>query len=156
MRSGRASLLSLVLALVLGSAAIVSAADQRASTRADLIAAIRASRAAPARRAVSHEAGATRAAPEDAHRRGRRERGFVPRREVEDSEQALATARAKLAATRQEMVVTDHSLVEALVTDRPAPAPSRQGTTPLLVRYRGATGWSLAAATQTPHFFTGP
>ena len=81
------------------------------------------------------------------------ERGIVSRRELEDSEQALATARAKLAATRQEMVVTDHSLVEALVTDRPAPAPSRQEATPMLVRYRGAARWSLAEATKIQSFF---
>jgi len=72
---------------------------------------------------------------------------------VEDSEQALAGARAKLAATRQEMVITDHSLVEALVNDRPAPAPSRQETTPTLVRYRGAARWSLAEATKIQNFF---
>ena len=146
-------MLSLVLALVLGSAAIVSAADQRASTRADLIAAIRAYQAALERLVVFHEAAVTRAAAQVEQRRELLERGIVSRRELEDSEQALATARAKLAATRQEMVVTDHSLVEALVTDRPAPAPSRQEATPMLVRYRGAARWSLAEATKIQSFF---
>jgi hypothetical protein len=153
MRPGRASLLSLVLGLVLGSAAFVSAADQRASTRADLIAAIRAYQAALERLVVFHEAAVTRAAAQVEQRRELLERGIVSRREVEDSEQALAAARAKLAATRQEMVVTDHSLVEALVTDRPALAPSRQETTPMLVRYRGAARWSLAEATKIQSFF---
>jgi hypothetical protein len=83
----------------------------------------------------------------------------VSRREVEESERRLAIAQAKVAETRREMVVTDHSLVEALVTDRPAPdrsvpTPARQETTPALVQYRGAARWSLAEAAKIQSFFT--
>jgi len=143
----------LILVVLLGLAPASPAADQRASARADLIAAIRAYQAALERLVVFHEAAVTRAATQVEQRRELLARGIVSRREVEDSERALASAQAKLAETRREMVVTDHSLVEALVTDRPAPAPNRQETTPMLVRYHGTARWSLAEAPKIQSFF---
>jgi hypothetical protein len=144
-----------VLALLLGLAPVSFAAEERASARADLIAAIRAYQAALERLVVFHEAAVARAAAEVEQRRQLLDRGIVSRREVEESERRLVLAQAKLAETRREMVVTDHSLVEALVTDRPAPAPGpdRQETTSTLVRYRGAARWSLAEATKIQSFF---
>jgi hypothetical protein len=153
MRRRRASRLWVSLALLLGTVVVASAADPRVSARSDLIAAIRAYQAALERLVVFHEAAVTRAAAQVEQRRDLLARGIVSRREVEDSERALAAAQTKVAATRQEMVLTDHSLVEALVTDRPAPGPSRQETTPMLVRYRGAARWSLAEATKIQNFF---
>ena len=141
------------LALILATAPVAFADDQRPSARADLIAAIRAYQAALERLVVFHEAAVARAATNVEQRRELLARGIVSRREVEDSERQLASAQAKLADTRREMVVTDHSLVEALVTDRPAPAPNRQETTPMLVRYHGPARWSLAEAAKIQGFF---
>ena len=143
----------ILVVLLLGLAPAAPAADQRASARADLIAAIRAYQAALERLVVFHEAAVARAATQVEQRRELLARGIVSRREVEDSERVLASAQAKLAETRREMVVTDHSLVEALVTDRPAPAPNRQETTPMLVRYHGTARWSLAEAPKIQSFF---
>ncbi|HEV8472746.1 MAG TPA: hypothetical protein VGR82_08230 [Methylomirabilota bacterium] len=155
MRSCWAALTSVSLALILTTATVAPAADPRATARSDLIAAIRAYQAALERLIVFHEAAVTRAAAQVEQRRELLARGIVSRRELEDSERALAAAQAKVAATRQEMEMTDHSLVEALVTDRPAPAPNRQETTPMLVRYRGVARWSLAEATKIQRFFAG-
>ena len=146
------------LALILGLTPRSVAAEEQASVRSDWIAAIRAYQAALERLVVFHEAAMARAATEVEQRRQLLERGIVSRREVEDSERRLAAAWAKLVETRQEMVVTDHSLVEALVSDRPAvdrpdPAPDRQETSPTLVRYRGAARWSLAETTKIQSFF---
>ena len=147
------SSVGLILVMLLGFAPASPAADQRASTRADLIAAIRAYQAALERLVVFHEAAVARAATQVEQRRELLARGIVSRREVEDSERVLASAQAKLAETRREMVMTDHSLVEALVTDRPAPAPNRQETTSMLVRYHGTARWSLAEAPKIQSFF---
>lgn len=153
MRWRGGSSVGLILVVLLGIAATSFAADPRASARADLIAAIRSYQAALDRLVVFHEAAVARAATQVEQRRELLARGIVSRREVEDSERVLASAQAKLAETRREMVVTDHSLVEALVTDRPAPAPNRQETTPTLVRYRGPARWSLAEAPKIQSFF---
>jgi hypothetical protein len=155
----------LVLAVLLATAPAL-ATDYRSSTRADLIAAIHAYRAALDRLVEFHVAAVSRATSDLEKRRELLARGLVARRELEESERALETAEAKLAGTRREMVVADHSLAEALVEDLPAPSrppgrpappglatPERYETTPFFVRYRGPAHWTLAEAPKVQGFF---
>jgi hypothetical protein len=152
--------------LVLVALALIAPASVRADlsgARADLIAAIESYRAALERLSEFHVAAVNRAAAEVDKRRDLLARGIVSRREFEDSERVLEAARAKLAATRREMVVADHSLSEALIEPpaptrpappgRPLPERERERTTPLLVQYRGFARWSLAEAPKVQEFF---
>lgn len=149
-------------------AAPALATDDRSSTRADLIAAIVAYRAALDRLVEFHAAAVSRAAGNVEKRRELLARGLVARRELEESERAFEMAEAKLAGTRREIIVTDHSLAEALIEDppplhRPTPsgrpstpdrlAPERYETTALFVRYRGHTRWTLAETPKVQGFF---
>lgn len=157
----------LLLAVLLLTAPAV-ATDYRSATRADLIAAIHAYRAALERVVEFQAAAVSRAAGDVDKRRELLARGLVARRELEESERALETAEAKLAGTRREMIVADHSLAEALIEDppplsrptppgRPSPpdrlAPERYETTPFFVRYRGPARWTLAEAPKVQGFF---
>jgi hypothetical protein len=155
----------LVVALLLIIAPASFGADPRASARADLIAAIHAYRAALDRLVEFHVAAVDRAAAEVEKRRELFARGIVSRKELEDSERVLEIADAKLAGTRREMVVADHSLAEALIEPPPPlrppdrglppgrPAPEGDQTTPVLVHYRGPARWSLAEAPKVQGFF---
>ena len=158
----------LLLLAVLLLAAPALATDYRSSTRADLVAAIVAYRAALDRLVEFHVAAVSRAAADVEKRRELLARGLVARRELEDSERAFEMAEAKLAGTRREILVTDHSLTEALIEDppplnRPMPpgrpstpdrlGPERYETTPLFVRYRGHARWTLAETPKVQGFF---
>jgi multidrug resistance efflux pump len=99
----------LVLAVLLATVPAL-ATDYRSSTRADLIAAIHAYRAALDRLVEFHVAAVSRAGADVEKRRELMARGLVARRELEESERALEAAEAKLAGTRREMVVADRSL----------------------------------------------
>ena len=151
----------LVLALVSILAPASFAADPRASSRADLIAAIQAYRAALDRLLEFHVVAVKRATAEVEKRRDLLARGIVSRRELEDSERALEVAEGKLTATRRELIVADQSLAEAMIEPpppfRPGP-PGRSGpeqyeSTPLFVHYRGPARWSLADAPKVQSFF---
>jgi hypothetical protein len=153
--------LLLVMALVLIIAPASFGADLRASARADLVVAIQAYRAALDRLMEFHVAAVNRAAADVEKRRELLARGIVSRKEFEDSERVLEVAEAKLAGTRRELVVADHSLAEALIEPPPPsrptppgrPAPERYETTPFLVHYRGPALWSLAEAPKVQGFF---
>jgi len=159
--------LGLLLLTVLLLAAPALAKDYRSSARADLIAAIEAYRAALDRLVNIHATAVSRAAEGVDKHRDLLARGLVSRRDFEQSERVLEAAQAKLAETRREMVVTNHSLAEALIEEppptpppapgRPAPpdrlAPERHETTPFFVRYRGHARWTLAEAPRVQTFF---
>ncbi len=87
--------------------------------------------------------------------------GLLARRDVEEAEQAVATARAKSDATRQQIANADtqvaETLVEAQVMEQiakaPPPPPGKVVTTPSYIRYSGAGLWSLAGAWKVQGFF---
>jgi hypothetical protein len=160
----RRALLALLAVLLLAVPAL--AVDYRGSARADLVAAIRSYRAALDRLAEFHVADVDRAAADVDKRRDLLARGLIARRELEESERTLEAAQAKLAGTRRDIVVADHSLAEALVEEptpppaRPAPPgrpglalPERYEATPVFVRFRGHGRWSLAEAPRVQTFF---
>jgi hypothetical protein len=149
-----------IVALMLATAPAAFAVDSKVtSSRADLIGAILAYRAALDRLWEFHVVAVKRASDEVQTRRELLERGIVSRRELEDSERALEAAEAKMSATRREMVVTDQSLAEAMIEPSTLPrTPGRGGpeqyeATPFFVHYRGPAHWSLADATKVQAFF---
>lgn len=162
----RPVLLLLAVLLLTGPAL---ATDYRSAARADLIAAIAAYRAALDRLVEIHATAVSRANEGVDKHRELLARGLVSRRDFEQSERALQAAEARLADTRREMVVADHSLAEALIEEpppppspptspgRPAPpdrlGPERYETTPFFVRYRGHSRWSLAETPRVQSFF---
>ena len=152
--------LLLIIALVLVLASVSFAIDTRTSTRADLIAAILAYRAALDRLWEFHVVAVKRATAEVEKGRDLLAKGIVSRRELEDSERALEAAENKLSTTRREMVVADQSLAEAMIEPPPLPPvapgrpePEHYETTPWFVHYRGPARWSLAEAPKIQDFF---
>jgi hypothetical protein len=115
------STMSASLIAVLLATAPALATDYRSSTRADLIAGIRAYRAELDRLVEFHVAAVSRAGADLEKRRELLARGLVTRRDIEESERALEAAEAKLAGTRREMVVADRSLSEALAETAETP-----------------------------------
>lgn len=91
--------------------------------------------------------------------------GLLAKRDLETHEQTLAAARAKTAATRQQMAQADtqvaESLVEAEAEELAARAPKPAAPAPVgrvtrigsYVRYTGAGLWSLANAWKVQNFF---
>jgi hypothetical protein len=154
----RLVLLILALVAVLTSASF--ATDVRSQSRSDLIAAILAYRSALDRLWEFHVMAVKRASADVEKRRELLERGIISRRELEESERELEVAQGKLSSTRQEMVVADQSLAEAMieppVISRPTPgrpAPEQYELTPHFVHYRGSARWSLAEAPKLQSFF---
>lgn len=159
--------LLLVLSVLLLTVPAV-ARDYRSASRADLIAAIEAYRVALARLAEVHGAEVSRATEGVEKFRDLLERGLVSRFDLQQSERVLEAAQAKLAGTRKEMMVADHSLAEALIEDPPPPPrpgppgwsvpperrePERFEMTPFFVRFRGHSRWTLAEAPRVQTFF---
>jgi hypothetical protein len=149
-----------IVALVVLAAPAASATDPKvASSRADLIAAILAYRAALDRLWAFHVVAVKRASDEVDKRRDLLAQGIVSRRELEDSERALEATQAKMAATKREMVIADQSLAEAMIPPAlPSPTPGRPApehyeNMPSFVLYRGPAHWSLAYVPKVQDFF---
>ncbi len=87
------------------------------------------------------------------------EKGYISRRELEESELALARARAKVEETRRQIEQVEIVIGEAEARDQLASLPplpaggySESGS---LVRYNGSAPWSLADAAKIETFFAG-
>jgi len=86
------------------------------------------------------------------------EQQIVSKRELEESERALAGAQAKVRETRQQMTETDQLIAEATAEKQLALMPTpRVGATvsnAVLIRYSGAH-WVLADSAKVQSFFFG-
>ena len=84
---------------------------------------------------------------------------IISKKEVEDSERLLATAEAKVAATKKQMGESDNLIAEASGERQLEKlGPSRVGayqTTAALIRYNGPTHWALSDASKVQVFFAG-
>ncbi|HWP43393.1 MAG TPA: hypothetical protein VNO14_09180 [Blastocatellia bacterium] len=89
--------------------------------------------------------------------------GFISRRELEASEQAVKEAEARLEQARKHMTESDQLIAEAkaseelarqsvIVPARPA-ARGRNTAISAVMRYNGSGGWSLAQASKVQSFF---
>ena len=84
-------------------------------------------------------------------------KGYISRKELEQSEIALARARAKVEETRQQIEQAEIAIGEAearaeLLLLPPLPAGG-YGESGMLIRYNGGSPWSLADAGKVENFF---
>lgn len=101
-----------------------------------------------------HTEAARRAAETAEQRRGLLERGIVSRREVEEAEADAFAARAQLEQTRARIVEADTMVAEAEAPALPPLRPGELHTGPSLIRFVGATQWSLSMAGRVQGFFS--
>lgn len=97
--------------------------------------------------------------------RGLYEQGLISKHDVETNEQAVAAAKAKTAATRQQIANTDTQVAETLVEAEAAEqlaqappvktpnAPGRITRSASYIRYAGAGLWLLSSAWKVQGFF---
>jgi len=83
---------------------------------------------------------------------------IISKKEVDEAEQALATAQSKVAETRKQMAEADDVIAEANAEAQLAKlGPSRVGsyqTTAALIRYNGPAHWVLTDAFKVQGFFS--
>lgn len=84
---------------------------------------------------------------------------IISKKEVEESERALASAQAKVSGTKKEIGESDNLIAEASGERQLEKlGPSRPGAyqaTAALIRYNGPTHWALSDASKIEVFFTG-
>jgi hypothetical protein len=114
------ALLSIIALGLIAVPASFAADSKSSSAREDLIAAIRAHRAALDRLLEFHIMSVRRATAEVEKRRDLLARGSITQRALEESERALEIAEGKMAATRREMALADQSLADAMAQPRPS------------------------------------
>ena len=148
-----------LLALVSVSAAWASATTREAleRARAEMVRTAHEYRASLERVLALQEETAERAAAVALERRALVDKGFISRREAEDSEAAAAAAADAVAQTRAAIAEADTLVVEAeaegqLAALPPPPAGETQET-PTLLRHSGERQWSLAMAPAVSRFF---
>lgn len=82
---------------------------------------------------------------------------IISKKEVDESEQALAVAQSKVADTKKQMADADNVIAEAKAEEQFAKlGPSRLGayqTTAALIRYNGPAHWVLTDAAKVQGFF---
>ncbi|MEK6405975.1 MAG: hypothetical protein AABN34_03315 [Acidobacteriota bacterium] len=82
---------------------------------------------------------------------------IISKKEVDESEQALAVAQSKVADTKKQMAEADNLIAEAKAEEQLAKlGPSRLGayqTTAALIRYNGPAHWVLTDAAKVQGFF---
>jgi hypothetical protein len=82
---------------------------------------------------------------------------IISKKELEDSERALAAAQVKVNETRKQMGESDNLIAEAKAAEQLAKMPpARIGsyqTTAALIRYNGPSHWVLADASKVQNFF---
>jgi hypothetical protein len=149
----------LALALILSPVAFAqSNARQLAeAAQAELRAASGAYRASLARVLELQKQDEARAAELVAKRRALIALGAISRRELAETEQALAAARNRMNETHRQIEDVDRLLAEVSVTAQPAPtlpAPQRSlRASGALVRYVGASHWALSDFDKVDAFF---
>jgi hypothetical protein len=100
-----------------------------------------------------------RATAEVEKKRSLLELGIIAKRELEQSEQALALAKGQRAARQSEVGATDNLITEATAAEQIARLkPMPMGgylTTATLIRYIGPTRWLLSDVSKVESFFLG-
>ncbi len=86
------------------------------------------------------------------------EQGVIAKRELEESERALAEARSKVAGTRKSIGESEQLLTEAIAAEQLAKLPVGEPLNPyssnvILIRYAGTSRWALTDAAKVDAFF---
>jgi hypothetical protein len=87
--------------------------------------------------------------------------GLVSRRDVEDSEQGVTEAKAKIAEARKQMRAADEQVAQMMVEAKaleemakaPAPAKGKLTQTTSYIRFSGAGSWLLSESWKIQQFF---
>ncbi len=99
----------------------------------------------------------TRAAELVAKRKNLLALGVIAKRELDESESALAEAQGKVAATMKQIAEVDHLVAEVNAAEElakmPPPSPGVYRSSGLLVRYIGASRWALSDFAKVDAFF---
>jgi len=143
-----------LLLIALIAAPLPLGADDATLIRVRRVIAIRDYREALERVRQFDEAAVLRARRE-AERRRELPSAIISRRELEDTERALAAAEQKLEHTQRQILEADHAIMEVLAearTARRSPLDRPDGGV-ILVRHRGSLRWSLAEAPKVQVFF---
>ncbi len=137
-----------------GQKQLAEAANQ---SRANLIAASSAYRESLERVLELQQQDEARAAELVEKRKALLELGAISKRELEESEQALGAAQARISETRRQIEEADRLVAEINAAEQSAQtAPEPQGsfcTTGALVRYVGASRWALSDFGKVEAFF---
>jgi hypothetical protein len=132
-------------------------ASQVAKAKQEVIKAANEYKASLEKLLVFQEADVKSAAEIVERRKALLAQSIVSKKEVEDSEQKLAAAQAKVNATRKQMGESDNLIAEARAAEQLAKMPpARVGsyqTTAALIRYNGPSHWALADASKVQNFF---
>jgi hypothetical protein len=132
-------------------------ASQVAKAKQDVIKAANEYKASLEKLLVFQEADVKSAAEIVERRKALLAQSIVSKKELQDSEQKLAAAQAKVNETRKQMGESDNLIAEARAAEQLAKMPpARVGsyqTTAALIRYNGPSHWALADASKVQNFF---
>lgn len=135
-----------------------SAASELARLRADVIEKMKESRAGTKKLLALHEEQAKRLTAEFQQRRELHNQGLISRAELDQSEQALIAATARVEEDKRWITETDIAITEASMRDvllgLPAMAPGGYSESGTLIRFNGAASWSLSDAGKIEKFFS--
>lgn len=134
--------------------------DAASQSRAKLIDATKEYQASLEKLLAMLEGEEKRAADLVEKRRALLEQGVIAKRELEESERALAEARSKVEGTRKSIGESEQLLTEAIAAEQlaklPVEPPSSFNTYPsnvILIRYTGTSHWALTDAAKVDAFF---
>lgn len=90
------------------------------------------------------------------------EQGFISKRELEESEQAVKAAQAHIEQARKQISESDELIAQAKAEQEmasrkivvPSRASSAYSTTAAMMRYNGTASWSLSNASKVQSFFS--
>jgi hypothetical protein len=132
-----------------------AATDALAKARQDMIAAAQEYRASLDKLLPFQEAQQKAAADTFEKRKSLYSQGIVSKRELEESERALAAAQSKLDQTHSQIADADGLVAEAIASDqlvKQIPSGTYQ-TTAALIRYNGTSAWSLKDASKIETYY---
>jgi len=132
--------------------------SQLSQARADLVVAAKNYKDSLQKLLVFHEANVKTTTETLEKRKALLSQNIISKKEVEESEQALASAQAKVNSTKKEIGESDNLIAEASGERQLEKlGPSRVGTyqaTAALIRYNGPTHWALSDASKVEEYFT--
>jgi len=133
--------------------------SQLSQAKADLVAAARNYKDSLQKLLVFQEADVKLGTETLEKRKALLSENIISKKEVEESEHALATAQAKVNDTRKQIGESDNLIAEASAERQLEKlGPSRLGAyqaTAALIRYNGPTHWALSDASKVEVFFAG-
>jgi hypothetical protein len=128
--------------------------DRMAKAKAELIAAANDYKASLAKLLILQEEDVKMASETVEKRKELLVQAVISKRELEESERALAGAQDKVASTKREIGESDNLIAEATAEEQLAKlGPGTYQTTAALIRYNGPTRWVLTDAAKVQSFF---